>query len=197
MTKTRTKTKTETRDSLSSLRFHDTLWSKSDGLIANWDHRMLQKTIQLPLFDTSVCVRRPFGRRCTGSCRRGRRADGWGLRGGGWAAAPAGCRPDRSRDRRSGSTSRRRRPTDTGWRRSTRWCRSGLVSSLRKRERRLAERLTFHTLWQEFCSHGFNWDTSESGWTETVKPAILRFYKYKTVWIQPEPYKNTQKYSSL
>lgn len=72
----------------------------------------------------------PCARRCTGSCRQGRRAGGWGLRGGGWATGPAGCRLGRSKGRHSGSTSRRRTRTCRGWSRSRRWCHSGPASSL-------------------------------------------------------------------
>lgn len=82
----------------------------------------------------------PCARLCTGSCRRARRAGGWGLRGGGSAAAPAGCRPGRSRGRRSASTSRRRRRTCRGWSRSRRWCQSGPASSLQPGRARQRER---------------------------------------------------------
>ncbi len=83
-----------------------------------------------------VCVRMcsPCAHRCTGSCRQGRRADGWGLRGGGSAAEPAGCRLGRSRGQRSGSKSHRRKQTGRGWSQSRRWCHFGPASSLQRRQ---------------------------------------------------------------
>ena len=76
----------------------------------------------------------PCARRCTGSCHQGRRADGWGLRGGGSAAEPAGCRLGRSRGQHSGSKSHRRKQTGRGWSQSRRWCHFGPASSLQRRQ---------------------------------------------------------------
>lgn len=83
-------------------------------------------------YPVSVFRCSPYARRCTGSCRLGRRADGWGLHGGGSAAELAGCRLGRSKGRRSGSRSHRRKQTGRGWSQSRRWCRFGLASSLQR-----------------------------------------------------------------
>lgn len=83
----------------------------------------------------------PCARPCTGSCHRGRRAGEWGLRGGGSAAVPAGCRPGRSKGQHSGSTSRRHKWTCRGWSRSRRWCHFGPASSLQPGRERARESL--------------------------------------------------------
>lgn len=106
------------------------------------DWAILTSGLLSACYPMSVFRCSPYARRCTGSCHLGRRADGWGLRGGGSAAELAGCHLGRSKGRRSGSRSHRRKQTGRGWSQSRRWCRFGLASSLQRGQE--------SAVWQEF-----------------------------------------------
>lgn len=102
-------------------------------IISN-DAALLTSGLDSLCYRASVFMFSPCARRYTGSCHQGRRADGWGLRGDGSAAEPAGCHLGTSRGQHSGSKSHRRKQTGRGWSQSRRWCRFGPAFSLQRRQ---------------------------------------------------------------